>query len=285
MRERATLVPTITWDWHGSSLDELCTQAATTLPENTQLMRRYHDTCPAGSWRGGSNARINTFLVDGPAPHLVDLVDTFAKTLNATTPAGTRKKRVRTRGDYGDELDIHAVRAGRNDIAWTRRQRRNVTGTPRFVHIYLRVGGASRYSGHELAFMPALAAAVGLRIAQVSRSIRVAYTLLSISHKDRPNSGRAVRVTTRIANYGERISTRALALTADAYLFRGIVMRLRVGTLGIPATSIYTHTGEYTPELLVPIRRDETPVVIPAVYSMSDARAAATDIFANLAIQ
>ena len=74
-----------------------------------------------------------------------DNVTAMLEKTSAIEAALQDRRRKRTRGEFGDDLDIHAVYRGHLDVAWSRTVRRNVSG-PQKIDILANMicsGGAS----------------------------------------------------------------------------------------------------------------------------------------------
>ena len=121
--------------------------AAALQPLRNDNNKHVFKTCEepdcGGDWFGGdckNRTQVVERLRDG-WPRGQKLVDDLAASIASSIkaiPIDRRRKRVR--GDFGDELDIHAVYRGRNDIAWSRPVRQNARG-PQMIEVVCNAQG------------------------------------------------------------------------------------------------------------------------------------------------
>lgn len=167
-------MPTV--HWQIGSIEELI-QAATApcvLPENEKYRPCFLEM------NGGHNAQT-FFGVDRPGhAALVELIrsgwptgmDKARAVLGQIElPAMESVRRVRVRGDQGDELDMDAVRAGALDRAWTRTRRFNSKQPPN-VHVIIdaTVGGSA--TSDSLFWRGAAGAALVCALSNAGYSVR-----------------------------------------------------------------------------------------------------------------
>ena len=233
------------------------------------------------AWWGGTRQDILNAPHNGAPKETRGIVADFVATLMAEsatgiTVGGARNKRIRSRGDFGDELDIHAARAGRLDHAWTRHRRSHaVTGAKPLVHIYLRTGGLANVKTDNLVWCPAAAAAVAAVFDRLGA--RTACTLISLStsvHNRKPSE--VTRTTIPLTHFDERPDMNALALAAAPFVFRGIVIAGWHATFN-KIMEPMTFRRDIPACWLTPYSQQETALVLPMCHSRHEAMEVALD--------
>ncbi len=82
---------------------------------------------------------VRAMALDG-YPAGAEVLTGFHSSLNAKLPRAVGVARVRRRGDFGDELDIHAVNRGACDRAWGRSVRA-LRSSSTVLRVYVDIGG------------------------------------------------------------------------------------------------------------------------------------------------
>lgn len=204
-------------------VDLECASVAEVL--TTKPTVAYNTDCSV-SWNGtSSRAELDKYVRDGwPAMERRML----AKLDSIELPAAAqrveiKRKRRRVKGDFGNEVDIHAIRQGKLDTAWTRTvmEQRETVGN-RLVHVVINM--AARSTDYFDDALWAGAAVLRIYEALTSMGKSVAITMTSGTH-NRYSTGEMSFVSCRVKNYGEPMDTVKLASLVNLGFYRMYLMR------------------------------------------------------------
>lgn len=119
--------------------------------------------------RNGNGAEIERIIASGWREGYDRAAPMMAK---LEVPAVTSVRRVRTREDQGDELDLDALRAGNLDRAW-HRTRRAATRQPPMVHVLVSVTTNMGIDGNVLFWRGSAGAALAGALLAAGYSVKV----------------------------------------------------------------------------------------------------------------
>lgn len=140
-----------------------------------------------------------------------------------TRPELARRRR-RTKGDFGNELDIHAVRNGRMDRAWDRTVKvQEETLGNRLVHLCIKTGSAGWISHEQALWRGAVALRIYEALAMMGKS--VAISVFDIGFGGLVNGGTWM-TSCKVKDYGQPLDEGKLAALVSVGFARHYLMEV-----------------------------------------------------------
>jgi hypothetical protein len=132
-----------------------------------------------------------------------------------------KRKRKRSRGDMGNEVDIHAVRQGHADTAWTKMKfvERSVHGS-KHVHLVVNCSMHSGIKPYQAEWRSAMLIAVHDELVRLGKSVSISLTWPSQGCFDGDRSHNLYHFYAPIKNSNEMMSQRHLAAYTSAAFTR-----------------------------------------------------------------
>lgn len=177
-------------------------------------------------WAGATFAEVRRWCSDG-APKLMEnmlrKVDAIELPDDYMRPELLKRRR-RTRGDSGNELDIHQVYQGRMDRAWDRTEVEHVkTVGNRLVHVIINLS-ASAFVAHDAGlWRGACALRIYDALVKMGKSVAISVYQSSMKCWTNPGYPRDGMLSVRIKNYGEPIREDRLAAFSSMEFLRTAV--------------------------------------------------------------
>lgn len=163
------------------------------------------------------------------APQLRDqmlrMMDSIQLPAAALRPELTQRRR-RTRGDFGNEVDIHRVYQGRCDVAWTKIHTEKVMATGnRLVHLVIDVSGPLREHADDSLWLGAAVMRIYEALTRMGCSVAISMYGASVGlwHSDPVRHG---MVSVLVKDYGQPLREEQLAVATHLGCFRALVCPL-----------------------------------------------------------
>lgn len=209
---------------HYESLLDVSSQAA-----GTNAMRGRYEWLDMGlvdSTGGGRlTADVARALDEGRTTKLVSLTNDFADALQIgsglTARANAlRPRRVRCRGDMGNELDEHAARAGRHDVAWSRLRREYKAMPSRQAVIHVGITAAAMTDSQKCIWRSACAVKLYRLLQSAGYSVEIVVSF--VADKALMGAGRYqdMEVTFTAKAPTMALSSESLAVLSSAAMMR-----------------------------------------------------------------
>lgn len=158
------------------------------IDKNTALVRDYlsgKNHGPDNSWYGmaGGAPAVLKALING-FPEGEAKVDAFHNEIVASLPRALGHHRAKEHGEFGDELDVHAVYRGALDKAWTSSVRRIRKGTG-VLRLVIDIGGNAHADAKELQWR----GVAGMSIAEVMSKAGYSVEIVAAQAVANPSKG------------------------------------------------------------------------------------------------
>lgn len=142
-----------------------------------------------------------------------------------------QSRRRRTRGEFGNEVDIHAVYQGQLDRAWDRTERRVVeTVGNKLVHIVINLSASCGVHFDDALWRGAAALRVYEALTRMGRSVAISgFYLASRAYMDGSNG----MGSCRIKDYGQQMDVQSLASVVNLGFMREYLMGSASKTHGL----------------------------------------------------
>lgn len=188
------------------------------LAENRQWTHRYNRELLAGhkggdqgmSWHGiegGAAGVINA--IESGYPAGAQKVAIMRDSIAASLPRAVGVNRVRVRGTFGDDLDIHAINRGDFGTAWSTAKRRVKVGIS-IVRIVIDICGNGSVSADVLAWR----GVAGLSLAQIMQSAGYSVEIVGAMGTTRSGDDMGnLAITTLLKAHGASVDIDLLAAT------------------------------------------------------------------------
>lgn len=271
------------------------------VPENAErqreISRQLHGVGYGADWydRGlgyqPTGDQVTEFILKGHPAFLENLVPKIARLkppyVQEAQFRQTKRRRKRVRGDFGNELDIHAVRQGRIDTAWTRTKHElREDHSNRNVHLIINCSLNAVISAQEAEWRTAAAVAVYDELVRLGKSVAI-YMVRTSSNMFVGQSSTICTLMVPVKKLGTQISQYHVAAYCSASFTRAVMM-YRYSNL-IPGK---TPVGNYGVAANVPVlsrslrhARDNGQFVLylPHAFSEHAARAAVEAVVGQVA--
>lgn len=153
-----------------------------------------------------------------------------------TRPEMQRRRR-RTRGDFGNEVDIHAVYQGRCDRAWDRMHVEAVpTEGNRLVHVVIDLSAAAVVSAYDGLWRAAAAMRIYDALLRLGKSVAISVYDAGIHMMESPmedNPNGTMMVSVRVKDYGQPLREDMLAATTVMPFLRHVLYTAPFNGTGI----------------------------------------------------
>ena len=167
-------------------------------------------------------------------PEVLERVRTYTKSLKVAKTAinarmlGPRPRRVRARGDMGNELDANLARIGRHDIAWSKTVRTQAVTSSRRAVLYVGLQAASSYTAPALDWRQATALSIYERLTAAGYSVEV--IIGSVVSKLFVGNNDEYQATYVAKPFQMPIISDKLAVMCSAAFYRTVVFASRYAT-------------------------------------------------------
>lgn len=134
-----------------------------------------------------------------------------------------RRKRRKKKGDFGNEVDIHAVRQGHSDVAWTRMEHVQIESPQvKLVHVFVNLCCSSHISAHDQLWRAAVAMRVCEMLERAGKT--VAITVGAVYSDPWTNRHGLTFITCPVKSYGQRVTEERVAAMFTAGFWRLFLM-------------------------------------------------------------
>ncbi len=178
-------------------------------------------------------------LETGKVPEILERVRKYHATLALANTAAVARmrapvaRRVRARGDMGNELDMGLARIGRHDIAWGKTVRMPVVTGARRAVLYVGLQAGYTLDARDLDWRAATAWVIYEKLIQSGYSVEVVVGNVnndvfedSVRHGDSPD----YEATFIAKPFTMPLSAEKLALMCSAMFYRTVVFQARIAT-------------------------------------------------------
>jgi hypothetical protein len=210
---RAPVQPELVHDHYpsvSSMFDLLAENREWQHDSNRSLVTSHKERDGGRNWHGivgGVSAVIDA--VENGYPSGANRVAFMRDSISASLPRAIGVNRVRVRGTFGDDLDIHAVNRGDFGTAWSTAKRRVRVGTS-IVRIVVDICGNSYVNADTLAWR----GVAGLSLAQVMQSAGYSVEIVGAMGTNRSAEGIGnLAITTLLKAHGASVDIDLLAAT------------------------------------------------------------------------
>lgn len=202
----------------------------------------------------------------------VPVLEGFHATLNAKLPRAVGVARARKRGDFGDELDIHAVNRGACDKAWGRSVRALRTSST-VLRVYVDIGGNAGSDADALRWRGIAAVTLAELVRRAGYSVELVAVFATEGTSRDGQTGTIVSVTVKPRGASANLATLAGTVCLPGF-FRTLGFHAITRALDNAGITCESGLGHYvSPESHVGIDPRVTCLFVPPrVHSENNAR-------------
>lgn len=196
-----------------------------------ELVRCSNPVPDGAQWAGASHSEVRDWVERG-APELRDRLYRMLERIplpdDYTRPELHRRRR-RTRGDFGNELDIHAAYQGRCDRAWDKLHVEQVpTEGNRLVHVCIDLAATAGVNAYDGLWRAAAALRIVEALISMGKSVAISAYFAGHNSVQSPslpdNRGGDIMISVRLKDYGMPLREDILAATTVIPFFRQIML-------------------------------------------------------------
>jgi len=210
---RAPVQPELVHDHYpsvSSMFDLLAENREWKCGRNRHLMEGHKGRNKGMDWHGIEGGAVGVInAVENGYPAGAQRVAIMRDSISASLPRAVGVNRVRVRGTFGDDLDIHAINRGDFGTAWSTAKRRVKVGTS-IVRIVIDICGNGGVNADVLAWR----GVAGLSLAQIMQSAGYSVEIVGAIGTNRSaNDMGNLAITTLLKAHGASVDIDLLAAT------------------------------------------------------------------------
>lgn len=207
-----------------------------------EIMKYARRSSGGDRWAGASFEHVQEWTQRG-APDLVRRLNEMLSEIELPedyTRPETQRRRRRIKGDFGNELDIHACYQGRADRAWDRLHVEAVpTQGNRLVHVLVDLGAAAVVTAYDGLWRAAAALRIYDALVRLGKSVAISvYDSGAGMTTDRlpDNINGAMLTSVRVKDYGQPMREEMLAAVCVVPFLRHVMFSAPFRATGITPT-------------------------------------------------